>query len=92
MSPGQFVVLHGMAGAGKSVLASESIRDVDMMINTFENNIFWLTIGQTNKDTLLIKMQVLFIYHHSSQWIKFQNHRLGIVRTIRQHCPTSFKR
>ena len=58
MSSGQFVVLHGMAGAGKSVLASESVRNVDIMINTFENNIFWLTIGQTDKDTLLTKMQV----------------------------------
>lgn len=58
MSPGQYVVLHGMAGAGKSVLASESVRNVDIMINTFENNIFWLTIGQTDKDTLLTKMQV----------------------------------
>jgi len=59
MSSGQFVVLHGMAGAGKSVLASESVRNVDIMINTFENNIFWLTIGQTDKDTLLTKMQAL---------------------------------
>ena len=58
MSPGQFVVLHGMAGSGKSVLASESVRSIEIMINSFENNIFWLTIGQTDKDILLTKMQV----------------------------------
>ena len=59
MEHGQFVVLHGMAGAGKSVLAAESLRDLDIVMNTFDNNIYWLTVGQTGTDTLLTKMQVL---------------------------------
>lgn len=59
MSPGQFLVLNGMAGAGKSVLAAESVRNADLIVNTFDNNIFWLTLGQTDKDTLLTKMQAL---------------------------------
>ncbi|XP_046440097.1 apoptotic protease-activating factor 1-like isoform X2 [Daphnia pulex] len=59
MDQGQFVVIHGMAGAGKSVLAAESIRDIDLLVNTFENNVYWLTIGQTGTDTLLTKMQAL---------------------------------
>ena len=58
MCRGQFVVLHGMAGAGKSVLAAESVRNLDLMVNTLGSNVFWLTIGQTDKDTLLTKMQV----------------------------------
>ena len=59
MSLGQFIVLHGMAGTGKSVLAAESVRDVELMISTFDSNIYWLTIGQTDRDTLLTKMQAL---------------------------------
>lgn len=59
MALGQFVVLHGMAGAGKSVLAAETVRCVDLTTITFDNNVFWLTIGQTDKDTLLTKMQVI---------------------------------
>jgi hypothetical protein len=50
-----------MAGAGKSVLAAESMRDTDLMVNTFENNVYWLTIGQTGTDTLLTKMQVYLL-------------------------------
>jgi apoptotic protease-activating factor len=61
MTQGQFVVIHGMAGAGKSVLAAESMRDIDLMVNTFENNVYWLTIGQTGTDTLLTKMQVYLL-------------------------------
>ena len=53
------MVLHGMAGTGKSVLAAESVRNIDMMINTFDNNVYWLTIGQIDKDGLLTKMQVI---------------------------------
>ena len=63
MAHGQFVVIHGMAGAGKSVLAAEALRDVDLM-NSFKNNVFWLTIGQTGADALLTKMQVLPINKH----------------------------
>jgi len=59
ISPGHFVVLNGMAGAGKSVLAAESVRDADLVLNTFDNNVFWLNLGQTDKDTLLTKMQAL---------------------------------
>lgn len=58
MTQGQFVVIHGMAGAGKSVLAAESMRDTDLMVSTFGNNVYWLTVGQTGTDTLLTKMQV----------------------------------
>lgn len=59
MTQGQFVVIHGMAGAGKSVLAAESMRDTDLMVSTFGNNVYWLTVGQTGTDTLLTKMQAL---------------------------------
>ena len=46
---GQFVKLHGMAGAGKSVLAAESVRNLDLMVNTLGSYVFWLTIGKTDK-------------------------------------------
>lgn len=58
MTQAQFVVLHGMAGSGKSVLAAESVRSVELSTAVFDNNIYWLTVGQTDKDTLLTKMQV----------------------------------
>lgn len=51
-----------MAGAGKSVLAAESLRDFDLMMNTFGNNVYWLTVGQTDTDSLLTKMQVITNY------------------------------
>ncbi len=58
MTHGQFVVIHGMAGAGKSVLAAETLRDMDIVKNIFDSNVYWLTVGQTGTDTLLTKMQV----------------------------------
>ncbi len=55
------MVIQGMAGAEKSVLAAESMRDTDLMVNTFKNNVYWLTIGQTGTDNLLTKMHVYLL-------------------------------
>lgn len=71
MDQGQFVVIHGMAGAGKSVLAAESIRDIDLLVNTFENNVYWLTVGQTGTDTLLTKMQVYMCSNYVQYFLLF---------------------
>ena len=49
MCRGQFLKLHGMARAGKSVLAAESVRNLDLMVNTLGSYVFWLTIGKTDK-------------------------------------------
>lgn len=67
---GEFIIIHGMAGAGKSVLATQAVRDSDLLRDYFECNVHWLTIGRTDKDSLLTKMQVrihlpaVFIYEY----------------------------
>ena len=59
-----WVVVHGMAGFGKTVLAAEAVRDAKLLREVFPGGVHWLTVGQmmdnngdldTNK--LLIKIQ-----------------------------------
>ena len=33
LDPGQFLVVHGMPGSGKSVLAAECVHDMDITLN-----------------------------------------------------------
>lgn len=57
-SPG-WVVVHGMSGSGKSVLAAEALRCSDLISQLFPGGIFWLSIGQTGHSKLLLRMQNL---------------------------------
>ena len=41
----RFLVLHGMPGSGKTVLAAETMRDPDLVINTFHGGIFWVKVN-----------------------------------------------
>ncbi|KFM60978.1 Apoptotic protease-activating factor 1, partial [Stegodyphus mimosarum] len=57
-----WVVLYGMPGTGKSVLAAEAIRDNDIVENYFPGGVYWLQIGNLNNDdnALWLKMKKLF--------------------------------
>lgn len=42
----RWLVVHGMAGFGKTVLAAEAIRDRELLQSTFPAGVHWLTVGQ----------------------------------------------
>ncbi len=56
-----WVLLHGMAGSGKSVLASEVLEDADLLHDCFPGGVFWLSVGVVDASKLLMKMQNLSI-------------------------------
>ena len=41
----RFLVLHGMPGSGKSVLAAESVRDPAVAVQHFPGGIFWVKVN-----------------------------------------------
>ncbi|XP_075327788.1 apoptotic protease-activating factor 1 isoform X2 [Odontesthes bonariensis] len=57
-NPG-WVTVFGMAGSGKSVLASEAVRHHGLIEECFPGGIHWLSIGQLDKPDLLVKIQSL---------------------------------
>uniref|UniRef100_A0A8C4PYV2 CARD domain-containing protein n=1 Tax=Eptatretus burgeri TaxID=7764 RepID=A0A8C4PYV2_EPTBU len=54
-----WVVLHGMAGCGKSVLAAEAIRDGPLLQDCFPGGVCWLHVGDVHGPELLMKLQSL---------------------------------
>lgn len=59
-----WVVLNGLPGYGKSVLAADSVRDASLLRNVFPGGVFWLTVqkmrlpdGEINTAALLEKLQ-----------------------------------
>ncbi|KAI3366710.1 hypothetical protein L3Q82_009386, partial [Scortum barcoo] len=54
-----WVTIFGMAGSGKSVLASEAVRNHGLIEDCFPGGIHWLSIGQLDKPDLLVKIQSL---------------------------------
>ena len=59
-----WVVLYGMAGCGKSVLAAEALRDSSLLKEVFPGGVFWVDMEGTSRfDTaaLLRKMQNLIL-------------------------------
>ncbi|XP_078683491.1 apoptotic protease-activating factor 1-like [Branchiostoma floridae x Branchiostoma belcheri] len=54
-----WVVVHGMGGSGKSVLAGEVVRDQELLEECFPGGVFWVSLGQIDKPMLLMKMQNL---------------------------------
>ncbi|XP_069481884.1 apoptotic protease-activating factor 1-like [Ambystoma mexicanum] len=59
LEPGCWVVLHGMAGSGKSVLAAEALRDPFLLEGRFPGGVHWVTVGKKDKAGLLMKLQNL---------------------------------
>ena len=63
-----WVVLHGMAGFGKTILAAEAIRDADILREVFPDGVHWLAVGQMltkdgeiDKPKLLTRLQNLIV-------------------------------
>ena len=63
-----WVVVHGMAGFGKTILAAEAIRDATLLQEVFPGGVHWLPVGQmVTKDgdidqaKLLTRLQNLIV-------------------------------
>ncbi|KAG8578473.1 hypothetical protein GDO81_010505 [Engystomops pustulosus] len=54
-----WVVVYGMAGCGKSVLAAEALRDHSILKECFPGGVHWLSVGKQDKAGLLMKLQNL---------------------------------
>ena len=66
--PHRWVVVHGLAGFGKTVAAAEAIRHAPLLREVFPGGVNWLTVGQMTDpsgdlDTakLLNKLQTLIL-------------------------------
>ena len=55
----KWVVLHGMAGCGKTVLAADALRSDTLLEETFPGGVVWVQVGPVNRQKLLMKMQNL---------------------------------
>ena len=65
LEPNGYVVLTGMAGCGKTVLAMQSLHSKELLTKVYEDGIYWLSIGKEcseTKDAILAKVikQVFF--------------------------------
>ncbi|XP_038308119.1 apoptotic protease-activating factor 1 isoform X4 [Canis lupus familiaris] len=54
-----WVVIYGMAGCGKSVLAAEAVRDHFFLDGCFPGGVHWVSVGKQDKAGLLMKLQNL---------------------------------
>ncbi|XP_044136567.1 apoptotic protease-activating factor 1 [Bufo gargarizans] len=54
-----WVIVYGMAGCGKSVLAAEALRDHSILKDCFPGGVHWLSVGKQDKAGLLMKLQNL---------------------------------
>ncbi|ETE62963.1 Apoptotic protease-activating factor 1 [Ophiophagus hannah] len=53
------VMVYGMAGCGKSVLAAETLRNHDLLKDCFPGGVHWVSVGKQDKAGLLMKLQNL---------------------------------
>ncbi|KFM58699.1 Apoptotic protease-activating factor 1, partial [Stegodyphus mimosarum] len=61
----KWIVLHGMRGNGKAVLAAEAVRNAALIKNNYPNGIFWISVGNVdNNMSLLLKMECLYEMLH----------------------------
>ena len=54
-----WVILHGMAGCGKTVLGSEALRNAVLLDDCFPGGVHWIRIGPVDQSKLLMRMQNL---------------------------------
>ncbi|KAF7248470.1 Apoptotic protease-activating factor 1, partial [Varanus komodoensis] len=54
-----WVIVYGMAGCGKSVLAAEALRDNNLLKDCFPGGVHWVSVGKQDKAGLLMKLQNL---------------------------------
>ncbi|XP_059079128.1 apoptotic protease-activating factor 1-like [Tigriopus californicus] len=58
LKPGNFLVLHGTPGSGKSVLAAEALRDPAISLKYFPDGVFWFRVGMLEEHKLLERIQI----------------------------------
>lgn len=63
-----WVVVHGMAGFGKTILAAEALRNASLLREIFPDGVHWLSVGQMvtkdgdiDKAKLLTRLQNLIV-------------------------------
>ncbi|XP_069829126.1 apoptotic protease-activating factor 1 [Dendropsophus ebraccatus] len=61
MNESGWVIVYGMAGCGKSVLAAEALRDHNILQDCFPGGVHWLSVGKQDKAGFLMKLQNLCI-------------------------------
>ena len=54
-----WVILHGMAGCGKTILAADALRSASLLKEAFPGGVVWIHIGPVDRPKLLMKMQNL---------------------------------
>nr|XP_006818297.1 PREDICTED: apoptotic protease-activating factor 1-like [Saccoglossus kowalevskii] len=54
-----WVMVHGMGGSGKTVMATEAVRDQELVAECFPGGVFWAPICQIDRPQCLMKMQNL---------------------------------
>ncbi|XP_070611991.1 apoptotic protease-activating factor 1 isoform X1 [Erythrolamprus reginae] len=54
-----WVIIYGMAGCGKSVLAAETLRNHKFLKDCFPGGVHWVSVGKQDKAGLLMKLQNL---------------------------------
>ena len=68
-----WMVLHGMMGCGKSVLAAEALRDGSLLKEVFPGGVFWVNMSECTTSyfdsaELLRKMQLLLLRLNNPQY------------------------
>ncbi|XP_007420252.1 apoptotic protease-activating factor 1 [Python bivittatus] len=54
-----WIIIYGMAGCGKSVLAAEALRNHSLLKVCFPGGVHWVSVGKQDKTGLLMKLQNL---------------------------------
>lgn len=60
-----FLVIQGMAGSGKSILAQQALNSATLITNVFPDGVFFLSVGKEcseSKDTIMSKVKLLLAF------------------------------
>ncbi|XP_049805088.1 apoptotic protease-activating factor 1-like [Schistocerca nitens] len=52
LTRGNYIVLHGMTGSGKSCLAAAAVENLPLVTKSFKNCVFWLSVGDSGSNVL----------------------------------------
>lgn len=53
------IIVHGMTGCGKTIMAIKILHDENLVHSCFPDGVFWLSLGDVNETTLLRKLKNL---------------------------------
>ena len=93
-----WLVIHGMAGFGKTVLAAEAIRDAQILHEIFPDGVNWLAVGQMmmadgeiDKPKLLDRLQNLIVRldEHAVRPPNLESATNTLQRIVSEHYPRS---